>query len=139
MPEPHRPEGGFLLLEVLVAFVIAALALAVLFRGAVAGLRATDIAGRYEQAVARARSHLAALGGRASHFVPGVATGDDGSGFRWETHTTPVGSLTIAGPPPERILLYRVSVTESWSAGHGTRREVQLTTARLEEEASATP
>ncbi|HWA79804.1 MAG TPA: hypothetical protein VG848_05795, partial [Acetobacteraceae bacterium] len=82
---------------------------------------------------------LAALGGRGSHFVPGVATGDDGSGFRWETRITPTGSLTIAGPPPERILLYRVSVTESWSTGHGTRREVRLTTARLEEEASATP
>jgi general secretion pathway protein I len=132
-------ENGFLLLEVLVAFVIAALALAVLFQGAVTGLRTTDIASRYEQAVARARSHLAAMEGRASRLVPGVTTGDDGSGFRWEVHTTPVAALAISGPPAERVLLYRISVTESWSTDDGARRKVQLTTARIEEEASAEP
>lgn len=135
MPKPRRDNGGFLLLEVLVAFVIAALALAVLFQGAVGGLRATDLAGRYEQAVARARSHLAAMGGLASRLVPGVQSGDDGSGFRWEVQVTPLAVLALPGPPAGQVLLDRVSVTESW----GEHRAVRLVTARLEEQAPRGP
>ena len=136
----RRPEeGGFLLLEVLVAFVIASLALAVLFQGAVAGMRASDLAGRYEQAVARARSHLAAMGGQAQRLTPGIESGDDGSGFRWAAQVVAVGAMTVAGPPASQILLYRVSVTESWSAADGRRRAVRLVSARLEEEAPPGP
>ncbi len=134
----RRTEGGFLLLEVLVAFVIAALALAALFGGAVGGLRATARAGRYEQAVARARSHLAAVGGDASVLVPGVRSGDDGSGFRWQVQVAPVATAALAGSPARRPLLYRVSVTESWRAD-GQRRQVQLTTARLQGQPPAAP
>ncbi|HUA76097.1 MAG TPA: type II secretion system protein [Acetobacteraceae bacterium] len=128
-----KGEDGFLLLEVLVAFVIAALALAVLFEAAGAGLRATSVASRYEQAVARARSHLAAMGGAASRLVPGIQSGDDGSGFRWQVQVTPLSALALAGPPARQLLLYRVSVTESWPTQRG-ERAVQLTTARLQEE-----
>ena len=136
---PHRSdEGGFLLLEVLVAFVIAALALAVLFEGAVGGLRATALAGRYDQAIARARSHLAAVGGRASWLAPGVQAGDDGSGFRWQVRVVPVAATVLAAPPTRRLILYRVSVTESWKA-EGAQRDVRLTTARLQQEAWAGP
>lgn len=132
------PEGGFLLLEVLVAFVIAALALAVLFDGAIGGLRATSVATRYEQAVARARSHLAAEGGRASRLTAGVQAGDDGSGFRWQVRVTPIAAMTLHGPPARRLLLYRVGVTESWQAD-GRHREVRLVTARLQDEPGAGP
>jgi len=135
VPKRRPDAGGFLLLEVLVAFVIAALALAVLFQGAVGGLRATAVAGRYEQAVARARSHLAAMGGRASRLVPGVQSGDDGSGFRWEVQVTPLAAMTLPGPPSAQVLLDRVSVTESW----GAHRAVRLVTARLQEQASRGP
>jgi general secretion pathway protein I len=135
VPKRRPDTGGFLLLEVLVAFVIAAIALAVLFQGAVGGLRATAVAGRYEQAVARARSHLAAMGGLASRLVPGVQSGDDGSGFRWEVEVTPLSALTLTGPPAVQVLLDRVSVTESW----GEHRAVRLVTARLQEQAPRGP
>ena len=51
-------EHGFTLLEVLVAFIIAALALAVLFHAGLSGVQAAQSASHYEQAIARARSHL---------------------------------------------------------------------------------
>ena len=127
-------ESGFLLLEVLVAFTIAALALAVLFAGAAGGLRAASTASRYEQAVARARSHLAAEGGNASVLVPGARSGDDGSGFRWQTQVSPAGAMLLAGPPARRVLLYRVEAAESWEEGR--QRVVRLVSARLQEEAS---
>jgi general secretion pathway protein I len=58
----RRSEAGFTLLEVMVAFVISALALAVLFNGTTTGLRATEQAGKYVEAISLVQSHLAALG-----------------------------------------------------------------------------
>jgi general secretion pathway protein I len=131
-------DDGFLLLEVLVAFVIAALALTVLFQGAVGGVRATAIAARYQQGVARARSHLAAVSGRIGDLTPGVQSGDDGSGFRWQVQVTPLGSVPLAGSATVRLVLYRVSVTESWPVDSG-RRHVRLTSARLAEQGATAP
>src|SRR5918997_799427 len=54
-------EAGFTLLEALIAFAIAAFALAALLQGALTGLRAAHTATRTEEALARARSRLAAL------------------------------------------------------------------------------
>ncbi len=123
-------DGGFLLLEVLVAFLIAALALVVLLEGASGGLRATSLANRYGQAVARARSHLAAVGGRAAPLLPGVQEGDDGSGFRWQVQITPLSAGSTAGPSRQALFLYRVVVTESWDDGQG-ERNVRLISAQL--------
>jgi len=133
-----HPDGGFLLLEVLVAFLIAALALVVLLEGASGGLRATSLANRYEQAVARARSHLATVGGRAARLVPGIEEGDDGSGFRWQVQVTPISAGAAAGPSRQALFLYRVTVTESWEDSRG-ERSVQLTSARLQRQAPTGP
>ncbi|MBV9784139.1 MAG: prepilin-type N-terminal cleavage/methylation domain-containing protein [Acidisphaera sp.] len=128
-------QRGFTLLEVLVAFVIAALALAVLFHGAVGGLRTTSAAGGYEEALSRARSRLAAVGAAP---LPGELQGDDGGGFHWHTRVTPIG--TAAGQQPQamalarltapQLTLYRVSVAVSWK-GDGGNRVVELDSERL--------
>jgi len=52
-------NDGFTLLEVLVAFVVAALALGVLFDASLSGLRLATSTEHHGQAIARARSHLA--------------------------------------------------------------------------------
>ena len=83
-PLQMRQARGFTLLEVLIAFVIAALALAVLFRGGIDGLLAARIAGRSEEAVARAQSRLTALC-HGTRLAPGTQAGDDGGGFAWRT------------------------------------------------------
>jgi general secretion pathway protein I len=125
-----RGERGFTLLEVLVAFAIAAFALAVLYRGALDGLRAARVAGSYEEAVARARSRLAMLG-HGIALTPGELAGDDGGGYRWRIRIAPLAAAAAA--PRARLPsleLYAVSVAVSWAAD-GRRREVRLDSERL--------
>jgi general secretion pathway protein I len=130
-------DRGFTLLEVLVAFIVAALALAVLFEGGLAGVRATRTAGRYEEAVARARSHLAALSA-AGALVPEELQGDDGGGYHWHLRVTPIattavvrsGDSSAAASSQTAVSLYAVSVAISWKADKG-ERSVELETRRL--------
>jgi general secretion pathway protein I len=128
-----QAERGFTLLEVLVAFVIAALALGVLFQSIASGLGALSLADQYEQALSRARSRLAAVG--AASLQPGVQSGDDGGGFRWQSTVAPIASAPTGGSPPEQLTLYRVGVVVSWHS-LGRERQVNLESQRV---ASAQP
>ena len=127
-------EAGFSLLEVLVAFVIAALALGALTQGAAGGLQSARLSGHYEEAVSRARSRLAALGPAPAS---GEASGDDGGGFLWRTTVTPIATSTAPAPQPGtdagkawRIALLGVAVRVTWRLDGG-ERAVLLTTERL--------
>jgi general secretion pathway protein I len=124
-------EAGFTLLEILVAFIIAAIALAVLFGGAMEGLRASRTAVGYEEAVARARSHLAAA--RVTP-LPGDTSGDDGSGYRWRLLVRAVDSFrqpqSPQTPPPPGVTLYAITVWISWRES-GRTREVRLDSESL--------
>lgn len=127
---------GFTLLEVLVAFVIAALALAVLFHAGVGGLQAVQVASHEEQAVARARSHLAEAV-HASPLVAGDWHGDDGGGFTWHLRVVPVASAAVQpvySPTPMRaasvpVTLYDLTVWIGWSDSGA--REVRLETEQI--------
>jgi general secretion pathway protein I len=138
-----RNDGGFLLLEVLVAFIIAALALAVVYRETAEAVFGASTAGRYEEATARARSHLAALG-RDVAIAPGEYDGDDGGGYRWDLR---IARVAAAQPPvaaplgltAARISLYAVRVTVSWKGTDERRRQVTLMSERLGPAAPATP
>lgn len=125
-------ERGFTLLEVLIALVITTVAVAMLFDGAMGGLRSADVAGRYEEAIARARSRLAALG---TNIVAGDTQGDDGGPYHWHMRVAPIASTLIAsdvlnGIPATRATLYSVSVAVSWGK-EGRARAVQLDTKRV--------
>jgi general secretion pathway protein I len=130
-------ERGFALLEVLVAFVIAALALGVLFNAGLSGLQSARAASHYEQAVARARSHLA-LAVHASPLVAGDWQGDDGGGFAWHLRVTPMASTTVApvyAVTARRsatfpLTLYAVSVVIAWRDGDRAR-EVRFDTEQI--------
>jgi prepilin-type N-terminal cleavage/methylation domain-containing protein len=127
---------GFTLLEVLVALAIAGLALAELFKSELSGLRATQAAARYEQAVAHARSRLA-LAIRANPLVPGAWRGDDGDGFGWQVHVTPIMTAVVqpAYRPTSRmganfgVTLYAVTVWITWR--DKGKREVRLDTEQI--------
>ena len=126
-----RADRGFTLLEVMIALIIAALAVGVLLQGAVGGVRAVQAASGYEEALARARSRLAALDG--APLMPGTRQGDDGAGYHWHERiaqiaATPGGNVTLP------VALYAVSVAISWRSGR-QNRSVQLDTERL----TATP
>ena len=128
---------GFTLLEVLVAFLIAALALVVLYQAGLAGLVSTQAASQYEQAIARARSHLA-IAVHASPLAAGDWQGDDGSGFAWHLRVAPIAStavrpalaLTPRASASFPLALYAVTVWITWR-DRGGAREVRLDTEQI--------
>ncbi len=139
-----RPRG-FTLLEVLVAFIIAALALAALLQGSSGGLQNARIAAHYQEAIARAQSRLAAL---TASLQPGEQTGDDGGGYTWRVAIRPGPSIAVPRPPTaprpgtppaanrppggalDRTVLYDITVAITWRTD-GAARQVALSTRRL--------
>lgn len=128
---------GFTLLEVVVAFVIAALALGVLFSAGVSGLHAMQTAGHYEQAISRARSRLA-MAVHADPLVAGDWRGDDGGGFHWRIRVAPLANTTVrplhaatlSASRSYPLTLYAVDVWIAWRDGR-TAREVHLDTEQI--------
>jgi len=131
-----QTDDGFTLIEVLVAFVIAALALSVLTQAGLDGIRGATLAARTQEAVARAQSHLAAIGDAPQ---PGDRQGDEGDGFHWHVRIAPLADASAASAParnltvgssappaaaPPHITLLAVSVEISW--GGGLHRAVEL-------------
>jgi prepilin-type N-terminal cleavage/methylation domain-containing protein len=120
-----RAERGFTLIEVMVALIIAGLLMAAMFEAVTMALGAASHAARYEEAVSRCRSHLAALDPDIAKLA-GVSQGDDGGGFHWHLDIRPMGN---ASPVPG-MALYDVAATISWHDG-GAERAVTLDTQRL--------
>jgi general secretion pathway protein I len=132
-----RRDQGFTLLEVVIAFIIAALALGVMFKAAIGGMTAVSTAGRYEEAISRAKSHLAAVG-RDGPLSGGETQGDDGSGYRWRIRVVQVAAITaknnqltpFAQASFRKPTLYSVEVGISWTES-GRSREILLQTQRI--------
>ena len=134
-----RRDQGFTLLEVLIAFIIAALALAVLFSGGLSGLRAAGVSNRTMQAVSRAQSHLqAAAVGDA--LTPGDRQGDEGQGYHWRVRISPVatGLAQQTAHPGPVLTLYLLRAAISWSED-GRSRTVELDTMRTAPAAAPPP
>lgn len=124
---------GFTLIEVLVAFLIAALALAALTQGVGGGLRSAQIAAHTQEALSRARSRLA-----ATAITPpqtGTTSGPDGGGYTWQTT---IRQTAISPKPPSETdadtthpaALYTITTTITWSLD-GPSRQISLTTQKL--------
>lgn len=115
-----RTERGFTLLEIMVAFIIAAGSFAVLAHAVTAGLRATAVTAHTIEAWQRAQSRLAAQ----LSLQPGDTGGDDGGGFSWRARIRP-RTETAAD-----LQLYTVAITISWRLD-GPERQVDLVADRL--------
>src|SRR5215469_9159599 len=119
-PRRKSPQAGFLLLEVVVALLIAVLVLAVLVHGSAESSRAVRTGLDMQEAIVRARSRLAVLdhGG----LLPGRHSGDDGGGFTWRTAIAPIATTVVTRDHAEqypdslmpRQTLYAVTVTVEW-------------------------
>jgi general secretion pathway protein I len=126
--------SGFTLLEVMIAFVIAALAIAALLQAGGTGLSATSTAALYGQALSHAQSHLEAAA-HGAPLAPSDHQGDDGGGFHWRVRVTPAASTTIqrvgtVPRPPLTVTLYTIGVWISWQSG-GHVRQVHLETQQI--------
>ena len=132
-------DHGFTLLEVLVAFIIAAFALAALFSGGLQGLRATTLSAHYGEAVSRAQSHLDAAT-VAQPIMPSERQGDEGNGFHWRVRITllAAGTPDPAAPRTPVLNLYAVSAAVSWTDDDHTR-VVQLDTQQAAPAPRAAP
>jgi general secretion pathway protein I len=128
---------GLTLLEMIIALIIAGIAAGALFEAVGTGLRATQTASMYDQAVVRARSRLAAAT-HGTRLTPGDQRGDDGGGFQWRVRVAPIATallrpIGVAGPRAAAsfpVVLYAVSVWVGWNDG-GTERQVRLETEQV--------
>lgn len=124
-------EGGFTLLEVLVAMVILSVAVVTLIQLASQGLRLLRLSGEHQEAVMLAdRLARAADAGRES-----VDTGQEGP-YEWERRTRLVAvpaDLTPPGADSPRLLALSVAV--KWGGG----RSVEVSTLRLAQGVGTTP
>ncbi len=132
-PRRGAAEHGFTLIEVLIAFLIAAAAVGAVVHAVTGAVAASRAAGRYDEAVARAESHLASLS--VAPLSGGDRQGDEGDGFHWHVQVAAAGTAQLTGQAANAIpggtaTLYRITVTLSWRDG-GARRAVRLDSARL--------
>jgi len=120
---------GFTLLEVLVAFVIAALALTLLIRTFSSGLRLTATVEEYGKATILAQSLMAQVGVEYQpHDSPvhGVFI----QRFDWSVNINPY-TIDVELPDDESALMtYKCEVVVSWNEG-SKRRHYELSTLRL--------
>lgn len=142
-----RAERGFTLLEVLIAFIIAALALGVMFDAILGGMRAATDAGRVGEALTLARSRLALAGYAVATgaIPPGEQSGSEGNDFKWSVTVAPAAEVpmpvagqqavgiggtggTARGMP--RAVLYAITATVTWP-GTAAPHQVRLASARL--------
>lgn len=129
-----RVNLGFSLLEVLVAFVILALVLAVLMRIFSGGLRNIGAAEGYSQAVAIAESKLAAIGVDAP-LAEGTSA-DKENAYSWQitVQREEAGTPTLEGVQP--VELYRIEVAVTWGEAPAAR-SVRFVTLRAAPGASS--
>jgi general secretion pathway protein I len=120
---------GYTLIEVLVAFMILALALTVLLRIFSGGLRNVSASSDYAHAALIAESQLAAagLGGVLS---PGVSHGEVDKRFQWTQTVSAYVPFPGYATSVKNIPAYYVSVTVEWPHGNGTR-SIDIATVRL--------
>lgn len=91
-------EGGFTLLEVLVALVILAVSLAGFYQAFGIGLRAEGVVERGRRAAEAADGLMAELG-RTRPLRDGTTAGELPDGQRWTLTLTPVRALDHDGAP----------------------------------------
>ena len=88
--QTRASESGFTLIEILVAFVIVALALGALLQVFATGLRSSSTAENYTMAALLAESKLAAMG-IEEPLEESHRSGEFDNGFAWTTIVRPYG------------------------------------------------
>ena len=125
-----RAQGGFTLIEIIVAFVLLALVLSTGFEIFSAGLKRAGDLEDQSRAIVIAQAKLAAAGLDAP-LAEGVTQGESEDGhFHW---TLAVSPSNEGMPPPEQpqpgpgtFMLYRVDVRVAWAGADQRERGYSL-------------
>ena len=126
-----RHQRGFSLIEILVAFMILAMSLTVIFRIFSGGLRNVALSEDYAQAVLVAESQLSAIG-VSEPLERGVTSGEWNERFRWQRmveHYQPWAQEKELAAP---LLAYLVTVNVDWEHA-GRNRQISLSSVRLKQ------
>jgi general secretion pathway protein I len=126
---PRHRSRGYTLVEVLVAFVIMAMALTVLLRIFSGGVRNVAVSSDYAKAVLIAESRLATAG-IDDTLAPGETDGIENGRFRWMRVVSDYEPSTDYNSTVRGLHAYHVTVTVSWPNGEKERR-VELSTVRV--------
>ncbi len=122
-----RSEGGFTLMEALVALVILIAMTTLLYRGLSSALRLSAVADRSEAALLLAKARLASAGSETP-LQQGQASGVEG-GLAWSVDTQPYASALSSLPPGPAA--FWITVTVSWRDGAGRPRTIELKSLKL--------
>lgn len=117
------------LIEVLVAFVILSVTMAVILQIFSGGMRNARLADGYSRAVFLAESRLAAAGVERP-LVPGEESGQVGQELKWRVSVVPTDDVGAAERQLLPVLLYEVRVLVEW-VEDGRVREIVLNTLKL--------
>lgn len=126
----RRAHGGFSLLEILVAFVIMALALGVIMRIFSGALKNVESSRRHAQAVLIAESKLAALG-IETPLVEGETMGESTGDYRWHGKIQRASDIQGEAEDVAGLRLYRVEVGVDWPVPGNKRGQVVLISLRV--------
>ncbi|QMU60533.1 MAG: prepilin-type N-terminal cleavage/methylation domain-containing protein [Gammaproteobacteria bacterium] len=124
----YRREGGFTLLETLVALSVLAISLGVVYQVFSSALQSSTLADDYAQASMYADSHLAEIGKKV-HLLPGVTEGAYNKRYRWKLEVQPLDGSSSRSIV-ETVKRYQVVLNIYWQARRG-QRSIRATTFRL--------
>ena len=117
------------LIEVLVAFIVLSVTMAVILQIFSSGMSNARVAESYSRAVFLVQSRLAAAG-IDQPLEQGEYSGQVGDTLHWRMNVSPV---EVDGPTDRQLMptqLYQVRVTAGWSED-GRQRQVELVSLRL--------
>ena len=131
-PMPSRTQGGYTLIEIIVAFAILALGLTLLLGTLSGATRQVRQAGDAGRAALHAQSLLAEFGELPR---PGARDGAlEGGRYRWQLDVSPWSDPAPRRGPqridPSAARLVRLQLQVEWGEG-GPRQRVQLSSLRL--------
>ena len=124
-----RSQQGFTLIEILVAFMILALTLTVIFRIFSGGLRNVALSEDYARAVLVAESQLSSAG-ISQPLELGVTSGEWGTRFRWERVVEYYRPWEQDKALTAPLQAFQVTVNVDWEHA-GDTRQISLSSVRL--------
>jgi general secretion pathway protein I len=125
----NRHTHGYTLIEVLVAMVILAMSLTVLFRIFSTGLNNVGVSADYSRAVLIAETQLAQAGISVS-LETGVLDGTVDERFYWTRTVADYAPFALADADRSPVAAYQVTVAVEWQHS-GRSRAISLSSIRL--------